>query len=355
MDRLASNAKRIFVSGSHGAALAGAVASFAAILSSCGTIPDAQISYYQSKTQITVKVTRSVICDAKNLLLVANTVAPSVTHTADFAQPQSMRLAGLRGTFADSDIKFEFYEDGRLKTINATQTGQGEMILKAATTLASTLVAFSAGAEIPAFPDECAFVKEIGGGKPLTLVYEGVIDPSKTDPHNILPDAASVAYTNRLKSAVGGICIVTKGAEVPVQPVQYKANDSDVLIAARQPALVKIEVGTPTPGNGCSAALWQGRVPVAQLGKDYLLPVPRAAAFGKQTFGATFAESGALTIVQYVGNPGAAGALGAANSLATIAQGEATSNKVAEVKAEADLIAQQQRLLQCHADPKSCR
>jgi hypothetical protein len=62
-----------------------------------------------------------------------------------------------------------------------------------------------------------------------------------------------------------------------------------------------------------------------------------------------------LTSVQYVSNSGAAGALGSANSLATIAQGETTSAKVAEVKAEADLIAQQQRLLQCQADPKSCK
>lgn len=73
---------------------------------------------------------------------------------------------------------------------------------------------------------------------------------------------------------------MANGTELPVQPVQYKVNDGDVLIAARQPALLKIEVGTLTPGNGCTASLWQGRVPVAQLGKDYQLPVPRAKAFG---------------------------------------------------------------------------
>ena len=355
MGRPVFNAKRILVSGARAAALTGVVAAYVVSLSGCGTIPDAQVSYYQAKTQFTVKVTRSVMCDAKNLPLVANTVAPSVTHSADFARAQSTRLTGLRGPFTDSDIKFEFYEDGRLKTINATQTGQGEAILKAATTLASTMTAFAAGTAVPAFPDECAFVKEVGGGKPLTLTYEGVVDPFKTDPQSIPPDAASAAYADRLKSAISGICVVTKGVEVPVQPVQYKANDGDVLIAARQPALLKIEVGTPMPGNGCSGALWQGRVPVAQLGTEYTLPVPRAAAFGKQTFGAAFAESGALTSVQYVSNSGAAGALGAANSLATIAQGETTSAKVAEVKAEADLIAQQQRLLQCKADPKSCK
>lgn len=355
MGRPISNAKRIFVRGARAAALTVAVAAFVMSLSGCGTIPDAQVSYYLAKTQVTVKVTRSVLCDAKNLPLVANTATPSVVHSADFTNRKSTSLAGLNGKFSDSDIKFEFYEDGRLKTINATQTGQGEAILKAATTLASALTAFAAGTAIPAFPDECAFVKEIGGGKPLTLTYEGVVDPSKSDPQNIPPDGASAVYADRLKRSISGICVVVKGIEVPVQPVQYKANDGDVLIAARQPALLKIEVGTPTPGNGCSAALWQGRVPVAQLGTEYTLPVPRAAAFGKQTFGAAFAESGALTSVQYVSNSGAAGVLGAANSLATIAQGETTSAKVAEVKAEADLIAQQQRLLQCKADPKSCK
>lgn len=347
--------RRSVVNWSRAVLLIGAITAVVASLAACGTIPDAQVSYYQAKTRVTVKVTRSVICDAKNLPLVANTVTPSVTHSADTASAQSTQLAGLRGTFTDSDIKFEFYEDGRLKTVNATMTGQGEAVLKAATTLASTLTAFAAGTPIPAYPDECAFVKEMGGGKPLTLTYEGDVDPTKTDLQNILPDAASMAYADRLKNAVSGICVVAKGTEVPVQPVQYKANDGDVLIAARQPALLKIEVGTLTPGNGCTASLWQGRVPVAQLGKDYQLPVPRAKAFGKETFSAAFAESGALTSIQYVSNSGAAGALGAANSLATITQGETTSAKVAAVKAEADLIAQQQRLLQCQGDPKSCK
>ena len=352
MGRTAINSSRSVAIWSCAVALTGAVV---ASLAGCGSIPRAQVWYYQAKTKVTVRVTRSVICDAKNLPLVANTVTPSVTHSADTARSRSTSLAGLRGTFTDSDIKFEFYEDGRLKTVNATMTGQGEAVLKAATTLASTLTAFAAGTPVPTYPDECAFVKEMGGGKPLTLTYEGDVDPSKQDPQNIPPDAASAAFADRLKNAVGGICVVAKGAEVPVQPVEYKPNDGDVLIAARQPALLKIEVGTPIPGNGCTDSLWQGRVPVAQLGKDYALPIPRAVAFGKETFSAAFAESGALTSLQYVSNSGSAGALGAANSLATIVQGETTAAKVTEVKAEADLIVQQQRLLQCHADPKNCK
>lgn len=331
------------------------VVAFVTGLSGCGAIPDAQVAYYHAKTQVAVKVTRSVLCDAKNLPIVANTTVPSTVHSADPVKPQSLSLAGLRGPFTDSDIKFEFYEDGRLKSINASQTGQGESILKAVTTLATTLGGFTVGAAAPAFPEECKFVKEAGGGKPLTLTYEGVVDLSKTDPQEILPDGASAAYAELLKSAISRVCVVTKGVDVPEQPVQYKRNEGDVLVAARQPALLKIDVGAPAPGNLCPPTLWQGRVPVAQLGKDYVLPVPRAAAFGKQTFGAAFAESGALTSVQYVNSSGTAGAVGAVNSLATIVQGETTSAKVAELKAQADLIAQQQRLIQCLADPKSCK
>lgn len=349
---------RDFITGWGCTALTGAIVSLF-ILAGCSTIPDAQVSYYQTKTQITIKVTRSVLCDQENLPHVANTVIPSVTHSADLMNARSLRLTGLRSAFTDSDVKIEFYEDGRLKTINATQTGQGEVILKAATTLSSTLTAFVADSKIPAFPNECAFVKKIGGDKPLTLTYEGTVNPSKTGRQDIEPDAASAAYADKLKSAISGICVVVKDAIVPEQPVQYKANDGDVLIVARQPAQLNVEVGTQMSGNGCSteasAALWRGRIPIAQLGKEYQLPLPSSVAFGKLTLGAAFAESGAITSVQYVSNSGVTSALGATNSLATIAQGEATSATATRLKAEADLIAQQQRLLQCQADPKSCK
>ena len=68
-----------------------------------------------------------------------------------------------------------------------------------------------------------------------------------------------------------------------------------------------------------------------------------------------FAESGALTSVQYATNTGAGQALNVAASALTALQGETTAQKVAAVKAEADLIAQQQRLVQCLADPPSCK
>ncbi|NDZ17790.1 hypothetical protein C7T35_34490 [Variovorax sp. WS11] len=325
--------------------------------SGCGSIPDAEVSYYKAASKVTVRVVRTVVCDSKDYLYVANTVTPTVTHFADTKSGQTLRLAGLRGTFTDSDVKFEVYEDGRLKSVNTTITGQGEAVLKAATTLASTLAAFAGPIPPPStYQKECAFVKDFGGGKPVTVAYESEVDPTAPERQTINPDASSKGSEKILGGALGGVCAKASRKEPPPpKPVVYTRSDGDLVLHARQPAWIQIEVGVETPGNGCTASLWTGRVLIAQLGTDYVLPVPRTTLFGKQVLAVGFNESGAIANVQYVSNSGAANAVGAANSLLTIAQGETTVAKVAEVRAEADLIAQQQRLAQCMADPKNCK
>lgn len=322
----------------------------------CGTIPDAQVTYFKVKSKVSFKVTRSVICDSKGYPLVANTATPTVTHSADTTSPQTFGLAALRGTFTDSDIKFELFEDGRLKTVNASVTGQGEAALKAATTLASALAAFEARPPaVSPFQADCDFIKDVGGGKPVSLTYESEVDPKKRGPQPIEPDTASKPYAERLRGTLEPLCAFVGDKADPVAPVKYDDKTADLLIHARQPAWVKMTVGISVSGGLCTKSVWDGSLLIAQMGLDYDLPVPKPALFGKLTFGAGFAESGALSSVQYTSTSGAAGALGAANSLVTIAQGETTAAKTAEIKAEADLIAQQQRLLQCLADPKTCK
>lgn len=342
-----------------GARAAGSIAvtaGAALLFPGCGTIPDAEVTYYKAKSKVTFKVTRSVICDSKGYPLVANTAMPTVTHAADMASPQKFGLAALRGTFTDSDIKFELFEDGRLKTVNASVTGQGEAALKAATTLASTLAAFGAKPpKVSPFQGDCDFIKDVGGGKPISLSYEGEVDPTKSGVQMIGPDTASKPYADRLKGTLEGLCVLVGDKAVPVVPVKYDAKRGDLLIRARQPAWVKMTMGTSGPGGLCTSSLWDGSLLIAQMGMNYDLPVPKPTLFGKLTFGAGFAESGAISSIQYTSNSGAAGVLGASNSLVTIAQGETTAAKAAEIKAEADLIAQQQRLLQCLVDPKSCK
>jgi hypothetical protein len=334
-------------------ALAGLAIALAFGLVGCGSLPDAKVNYYQARSQITVKVTRSVICDTKNFPVVANVAAPNVTHSADLTKPRATDLAGLRGSFTDADIKFEFYEDGRLKTVNAIQTGQGDAVVKAATTLATTIAAFSTTSPLPSYPTECTFIKEVGGGKPLSLIYEGVLNLSKNDSQIIPADGASAAYASRLSAFLGGICAKVGETEVSAMLVEY--TGSDAVVTATAPAMVWVEVGTLRPGNLCVTDLWKGRLPVAQLGKEYKIPLPKAVAFGKQTLSLAFAESGAVTSMQYTNASGAAGALGAVNALASIAQPESTTAKTTDLKNQADEIVQEQRLLQCKAEPKTCK
>jgi hypothetical protein len=331
----------------------GLAAAVAFGLLGCGSLPDAKVNYYEAKSQITVKVARSILCDSKDFPFVANVASPTATHSADLTKPRSTDLAGLRGPFTDGDIKFEFYDDGRLKTVNATQTGQGDAVVKAATTFATTIAAFAVASGPPSYPTECTFIKDVGGGKPLALSYEGVLDLSKKESQTIPADGASAAYASRLSAFLGGICAKVGETEVPAKLVEYTGADSVVIATA--PAMVWVEVGTARPGNLCVADLWKGRLPVAHLGKEYKIPLPKAVVFGKQTLSISFAESGAVTSMQFTNASGAAGALGAANALATIAQPESTTAKTTDLKNQADLIVQEQRLLQCKADPKNCK
>jgi hypothetical protein len=92
---------------------------------------------------------------------------------------------------------------------------------------------------------------------------------------------------------------------------------------------------------------------VAQMGRCYEVPIPRAAVFGKQQLGASFHESGAMTMVQYVSSPGAGQVLNVLNSALGLSK-EIADKQAAELGAEANLIAAQQRLMRCKTDPSKC-
>jgi hypothetical protein len=90
-------------------------------------------------------------------------------------------------------------------------------------------------------------------------------------------------------------------------------------------------------------------VAVSQMGALYKLPIPTPVLFGKEALAAAFAESGALTPVQFTSTTGTGQALNVLSAGQTALKPETTTQKAA------DLIAQQQRLVGCLADPKSCK
>jgi len=316
----------------------------------CAHMPDATVRYYLAKSNVSFKVLRSLACDPAGGIVVLDTVSSTVSHEADTSKAIEVRLDKLSGAFTDSDIKFEFYEDRRLKSINATTTGQGEEILKTAISIAAAAAGIRTKS-IAALSD-CDYISEFGGDSDtLTLTYEGGVDLEKVGLHCFSPDKTSLAHAIRFQPRVGDICAVVTGTEQLPPPVAKGSQGNDVLLTARQPALVKIRVLGGPMGN---QVLSEGPVAVARSGiGDYDLPIPSAAVFGKRVFAATFDPSGTLTMVQYAGSAGTGQALNVVNSALTEIR-SAAEKKAAALNAEASLIAAQQRLAKCRADPASC-
>ena len=334
------------------------------LLAACAHLPDVAVGYYLAQSKVGFKVVRTVACDKSDRPIVATAVTPEVAHSADRNRPATINLSGLKGPFSDSDLKFDFYDDGRLKDVNATSTGQGEAILKTVVTIAAAaFVGFDARGRAIApttYSAECAIIRNAAGDRALTLTYQGEIDVrGPGGAQNIPADTMNSYYASALHGAIGTVCAQVTRVEKPVSPASVAQADASsnptqsILLRAQQPGWAEIKV-MAGPANQCTGKAWDGRVEVAQAGVSYDIPIPKAVAFGKEVFAASFAESGALTSLQYTTNTGTGQVLNVVSSGLSAAQG-ITAQKADQVKAEADLIAQMERLVQCKATPESCQ
>lgn len=322
-------------------------------LGGCAHLPDATVSYYLPTSEVTFKVIRTVACDAGGNPIIATAVTPSVRHFADQSvNPQTISFAKLKGDLSDNDVKFEFTEDGRLSAVNTTSTGQGEAILKTAITLTASVVKAAGPGMLLLTPPQCQQIKDFGGGKPLTVTYTGKVGLADGASTPLKPDADSEFYVSQLGAVFLPLTVTSVSHKVPAKPFDFSQTGETVaVIKARQPGTVHIKVEVP----GVGKPLWEDDVAVATVGTVYELPIPRAGAFGTKKLSVAFADSGALKSVQYVANTGAGQALNVASSALTALQGDNAAQKAADVKGEADLIAQQQRLVACRADPTTCK
>jgi len=335
-------------------------AALAVACGGCATLPQGTVNYYLAKTSVSVKVTRTVGCDAHKHLIIADTVSATTLHFADTDAPGQVSLEGLRSVFADTDVKFELTDDTRLKTLNGTLTGHGEEILNKIVNIAGTLAAGKALMRVQTKEkNPCAYIEKSGGdSKVLTLTYEGDIkfDQPSTQAQELKPQMSTEVYMKELGPALGTACAFVETVRVPRMPVAAIA-DKVVKLKARQPAVVDIAVNAgPADGgkDGCANRIATVTVPVAQKGVDYDIPLPKAPAFGKQVFAITFADSGALSSLQYATTVGTPSALNSLDSALTAAS-SLNSRRAEALNAEANLIAAQQRLVRCQADPSKCQ
>ena len=328
----------------------------------CSSIPDVAYNYYFVKSDTTLSVAQTVTCDAykANLIFVTTASPPAMAYSADLARgPQLINIRAIEGnfqTFVDSDAKFEFYDDGRLKSINQNTVGQGESAIKSAVSLATTIVPMAAAIADLAEIDECKVVDKLGADKGVNLTYSAQFDITHVlgRSFSINPSPASKELYKKLNAhgrmppidvSIGNTNSVG-GRATFLRPAGY-SDDDIVGLKLQKTANVEIKI------YSAHRPIWKGSVIVPMQG-TYTLPIPKAALFGKQSFSLALSEAGAVQSIDYGKLSGATGALNAAGSIATASAPEATSAKVADIKAQADLIAQTQRLARCHTNPVSC-
>ncbi len=341
-----------------------AMGAAAAMLAACSSLPDVQYSYYPAKSLTAVTVTQTVDCTSDGrAVVVVSTPSISTAYSADYTKgPYSVRIKAIEGsggTFADSDIAFTFFDDGRLKSINQSTTGQGETIIKSAVQVVSSLALLGGGAPAakgaPALP-ECKVIQSAGAGKPVTLTYAQTWDVSAMlgkPPQELPPTPSSKQLYDGLKNQLPVLAVAfgqpaaTQSGARYVVPAGGASSDL-VALTLQNIASIRVDV------RGSGATLG-GSVVAVPVAGTYDLPIPTAALFGKQNFALTLNEAGAVVSVDYGKTAGAAGALNAINAAATAAAPESTANQAADVKAQADLIAQQQRLIRCQTHPAQCQ
>lgn len=331
----------------------------AALLGACSTLPDVEYGYYLTKSQVNVSVTQTLDCTAdQTALIVVNTATVTPVYSADTAKGlYHIKVKDVEGgfaPFADSEMSFSFFDDGRLKSINQSTTGQGETVIKNVVSLASALGGGPPPVKGKTLPI-CDKIKSAGQGKPVSLVYSGTFDLA-ANLGRILP--LGVAPASRKLFADLGVDPVTSRMQLQVGTApaddaraKYLGTDSSsdyVPLTLQSTADVRVDV------TASGSSIWTGTISVP-LPKTYVLPILKAALFGKQSFSLTLSDSGAITTVDFAKNSGAAGALSAGTAVATAAVPETPAAKAADLKGQADLIAQQQRLARCQATPAQCQ
>jgi hypothetical protein len=324
----------------------------ASLASACARTPPVTTHYYLTKTAFHTKVIRTVACDGLDRPVVASSATTEAIHSADTSKPEKFELWRIDGALANSELKTEFTGDGRMKSINTSTTGQGETVLKTAIKIAEIAAETNRNeAEVKA---KCQDLKLAFKDKPLTLIFESWDDLTlNRDVISIPPESQSDYYYNWYRPIVGDTCLRLGRAASARLPVTYPAESGDAILWAQQPGILEVAVAIG-PAGGCGASnLWSGTVQVAQLGQRYGLPIPRAALFGKQVFGATFDDAGGLTMLQYNKESGAGPMLATIQAGAEALQ-TTDAERAAALKSEADVIAAQQRLVRCRTNSTGC-
>ncbi len=126
----------------------------APVLGGCASIPDVSVSYRPVKWALLVTVAHTITCNKDSTLAIVErgaTFTP-IYSAASADTRYEIRMKDLDRYYADADITVSLMDDGRLKSINQSTTGQGEAIVKSAIAAAATVTAIPSAAPLAVQP-----------------------------------------------------------------------------------------------------------------------------------------------------------------------------------------------------------
>lgn len=355
------------------------LAAMAVLASGCASIPDVTVAYRPVKWSVVATVAHTVSCNRDGTLaLVERGATFLAVYGADRPDPRfQLRLKDLDRFYADADMALTFTDDGRLKSINHSATGQGESLVKSVIGAAAAVAATPAIAAAPAGGVQLfssnVFSGRAARAQPVTvcsvvrkwtlaaadempqvsLVQQAVLSgPTAADGVAVAPSKDQAELLAGLREAgldlsAKVVAVITGDALQPVASPAATVQGNEVPLVVQQVSLLKATALDATGTIGAKSI----QVP---LKDTFVVPIPKAALFGKQSFALALAESGRITSLGYGRTAGAPAALGAVTALAN-SETSFDSAEAAALKAASDLIAQQQRFNTCKLKPAECK
>ena len=319
----------------------------------CASAPRATFSYHPPKLNLQLSLAETISCLPDNTDLIYQ-ATPSVT-TSYVADPDvTWSMAMPRGFLTDSDFTISFTDDGQLTTINSTLAGQGGTVLKDLISLGTA--AAGAGVGTRAINPVCKSLFS----KPVSLTYTaeitdfsalGALGDAIQQPFEVAPELSSLAA--KIRTAVPNrptyTATILRLADAPRATFGGGGGFGVLQLRPVMNAELKIK-------NSQGRVLSDQEVPIPDAkAAPYAVALPNPALFGGSTFNLTLSTSGAIKQIGYKSTAGGASIVEVATAATTAATPSTTAEKAQELKAKADIIAQQTRYAKCISQPSTCQ
>jgi hypothetical protein len=268
-------------------------------------------------------------------------------------------------------------DDGRLKSINGTTTGTGGVFVKNLMALTGHLITprgFHEKFKGTQKPDKvgelCKLVNAVTTAtQPATLKYslllplDGKVATEAAVPFLVDADSAAFygqvinwwmpVFTAKVKYLdAAPQAMYTPSTKVDKCGDPPEANDV-VFVTLNETGMAKLAIDGPDSDLQGNKILWQGDFPVPR-DSCYLVPIPKAKLFGKQTIALELSPYGSITKLQYAKTAGTNEALQAVTDV-TKTLAPSAADQTTAINAQINLINAQRRLAACLANPAQCQ